>query len=85
VPATNITPTPSSAPHPIASYKRLNSEVNTQEHKLMGMSTKNNNELHDIMHLLVNVAPLLNDSFMCGGMKYADRSKEVWPRTSAFL
>jgi hypothetical protein len=35
-----------------------------------------------VWHLLVKVAPLLNDSFMCGGMEYADRSKEVWPELS---
>jgi hypothetical protein len=37
-----------------------------------------------VWHLLVKVAPLLNDSFMCGGMENADRSKEVWPRTILF-
>jgi hypothetical protein len=36
-------------------------------------------------HRLVMVAPLLNDSFMCGGMENADRSKEVWPAPSVFL
>jgi hypothetical protein len=31
----------------------------------------------------VKVTPLLNDSFMCGGMEYADRSKELheYPKT----
>jgi len=33
----------------------------------------------------VKVAPLLNDAFMCGGMEYADRTKEVWPALSVFL
>jgi hypothetical protein len=38
-----------------------------------------------VWHRLVKVAPLLNDSFMCGGMENADLSKEVWPRTECIL